>query len=72
MTRARVEVADSGSGIPESAIAHIFDAGFSTAGQTPGLGLAVCKRLMTHHGGEIKVKSRVSHGTTVQLEFPTL
>jgi two-component system sensor histidine kinase FlrB len=72
MTRARVDVADNGSGIPESALAHIFDAGFSTAGQTPGLGLAVCKRLMTHHGGEIKVKSRVAHGTTVQLEFPTL
>jgi two-component system sensor histidine kinase FlrB len=71
-TCARVEVADSGSGIPESALAQIFDAGFSTSGQTPGLGLAVCKRLMSHLGGEIKVKSQVTQGTTVQLEFPTL
>jgi len=67
-----VEIADSGCGIPEDAIGHIFDAGFSATGQTPGLGLAVCKRLMMQHGGEIRVVSRVNEGTIFQLEFPTV
>ena len=67
-----VEIADSGCGIPEDAIGHIFDAGFSATGQTPGLGLAVCKRLMTQHGGEIGVVSKVNEGTIFQLEFPTI
>jgi two-component system sensor histidine kinase FlrB len=70
--RAVVEVADSGCGIPPDAIEHIFDAGFSATGETPGLGLAVCKRLMTQHGGEIGVASRINEGTTFQLEFPTI
>jgi signal transduction histidine kinase len=67
-----VEIADSGCGIPEDAIEHIFDAGFSSTGETPGLGLAVCKRLMTQHGGEIRVVSRINEGTIFQLEFPTI
>jgi signal transduction histidine kinase len=51
---------------------RIFEAGFSANGDTPGLGLAVCKRLMISHGGEIRVSSQVNHGTTFRLEFPTL
>ena len=72
VARARVEVADDGCGIPESAIGQIFEAGFSATGETPGLGLAVCKRLMEQQGGEIKVTSRMNEGTTFQLEFPIL
>jgi signal transduction histidine kinase len=50
---------------------QLFDAGFSAEGNTPGLGLAVCKRLMQQHGGEIRVSSQVNRGTSFQLEFPT-
>lgn len=67
-----IEIADSGCGIPEESIGHIFDAGFSSTGETPGLGLAVCKRLMSQHGGEIRVASRINEGTIFQLEFPTI
>jgi two-component system sensor histidine kinase FlrB len=70
--RAMVEIEDSGCGIPESVIAHIFEAGFSANGETPGLGLAVSKRLMSQHGGEIRVSSRINEGSTFQLEFPAL
>ena len=70
--RALVEITDTGCGIPAYVMAHLFETGFSANGDTPGLGLAVCKRLMTQHGGEIRVSSRVSHGSTFQLEFPTL
>ena len=68
--RALVEVADSGCGIPAHMLDQLFEAGFSAEGNTPGLGLAVCKRLMDQHGGEIRVSSQVNQGTTFQLEFP--
>ena len=70
--RAFVEVADTGCGIPEYVMEHLFEAGFSADGNSPGLGLAVCKRLMTQHGGEIRVSSQVHCGTTFELEFPTI
>jgi signal transduction histidine kinase len=71
-TRALVEITDTGCGIPASLIEHLFEAGFSANGDTPGLGLAVCKRIITQHGGDIRVSSRVNSGSTFQLEFPTL
>jgi two-component system sensor histidine kinase FlrB len=69
---ALVEIKDTGCGIPESVINHIFEAGFSATGETPGLGLAVCQRLMTQHEGKIRVSSHINAGTTFQLEFPAL
>jgi len=68
--RAQVKVTDTGSGIEPSILERIFDAGFSGNGDTPGLGLAVCKRLMISHGGDIQVFSQVDSGTTFLLEFP--
>ncbi len=59
---AQVTVRDTGRGIPDSVKERIFDAGFSATGETPGLGLAVCKRLMIQHGGEIQVSSRLNEG----------
>ena len=67
-----VEVSDTGCGISERAIEHVFEAGFSAQGGTPGLGLAVCKRIVEGHGGEIRVRSRVHGGSTFEMEFPTL
>jgi signal transduction histidine kinase len=70
--RAVVEITDTGCGIDAKNLDRIFEAGFSANGDTPGLGLAVCKRLMIAHGGEIRVSSQVDHGATFRLEFPTL
>jgi two-component system sensor histidine kinase FlrB len=69
---ALVEVADTGCGIPSYLVDRVFEAGFSANGDTPGLGLAVCKRIMASHGGGIRVSSRVNSGSTFQLEFPAL
>jgi len=71
-TFAIVEVQDSGCGISNEQIGRLFEAGFSGTGATPGLGLAVCKRLMTQHGGAIQVSSRVNEGSNFRLEFPAL
>jgi two-component system sensor histidine kinase FlrB len=70
--RAMVEVRDTGCGIPEEQIGRLFEAGFSGSGETPGLGLAVCKRLMTQHGGAIRVTSCLKQGSRFVLEFPTI
>ena len=69
---ALVEIRDTGCGIADSAIGQIFDAGFSVTGETPGLGLAVCKRLMIQHGGTISASSRIHEGSTFLLEFPAI
>lgn len=70
--RAIVAVRDTGSGISGEQIDRLFEAGFSGTGATPGLGLAVCKRLMTQHSGSIRVTSRLNEGSNFQLEFPAL
>ncbi len=72
INRAVVTLQDTGSGMPEKVVAQIFDPGFSGTGETPGLGLAVCKRLMDQHGGEIRVSSQVNEGTKFELEFPAI
>jgi two-component system sensor histidine kinase FlrB len=67
---ALVEVADDGCGIAEEFLSRIFEPGFSVTADTPGLGLAVCQKLMLQHGGRISVTSWVGRGTSFQLEFP--
>ena len=70
--RAVVTIHDTGCGMPDNVVEHIFDPGFSGTGETPGLGLAVCKRLMDQHSGEIRVSSQVNKGTTFELGFPAI
>jgi len=65
-------VADSGLGIPEHAILHIFEPFFSSKeqGTGVGLGLAVVYGIVRHHSGEIEVDSAVDRGTTFTVTLP--
>jgi signal transduction histidine kinase len=67
-----IAFADTGSGICSDDLPHIFNAGFTTTGQTPGLGLTVCRRIVEQHRGTIEVHSQVGMGTTFRVEFPVL
>ncbi len=67
-----VEVRDTGCGIAEEQMGRLFEAGFSGSGETPGLGLAVCQRLMQQHGGRIRVWSQLDEGSRFYLEFPVI
>jgi len=67
-----LDVADTGSGIPESTLARIFDPFFTTkpVGKGTGLGLSICYGIVKNLGGTIRVESKVGSGTTFHLRFP--
>jgi len=67
-----IEFSDTGSGIRPEDLPHIFKVGFTTTGQTPGLGLTVCQRIVEQHQGKINAHSQLGKGTTFQIEFPVL
>ena len=65
-----IEVEDSGPGIPADVIDHVFDPGFTTRDQGNGYGLAIAQRIAQAHHGDLRVKSRVGHGTVFRLDLP--
>jgi signal transduction histidine kinase len=67
-----VRVSDTGHGIPEGDLNRIFDPFFTTrhAEGGTGLGLYVCRSIVTECGGEITVHSEVNRGTTFELTLP--
>ncbi|MBV9959825.1 MAG: HAMP domain-containing protein [Acidobacteria bacterium] len=69
--RARIEVADTGAGIPPENISHLFEPYFSTKETGTGLGLAIVKKAVDDHGGTIEVQSEVGRGTTFTITLPT-
>jgi signal transduction histidine kinase len=70
--RVRVEVRDTGAGIPPENLGRIFDAYFTTKplGVGMGLGLSICHRIVRGLGGEIEVDSVVGVGTVVRVLLP--
>jgi len=73
----RIEVSDTGKGIPAEALPRVFDRFFrvdpsrsKTSGGT-GLGLAIVQSVMTLHGGSAEIASRLGRGTTVTLLIHT-
>ena len=66
----RVVFRDEGSGIPPQQVEKIFEAGFTTNPGSPGLGLALTRKVMQQHRGKIWVKSVPGSGTTFTLGFP--
>jgi len=74
----RIEIADTGIGIPEKDVPRIFerfyrvDKARSRGSGGTGLGLSIVKHLVEMHKGVIAVQSEVGKGTTFTLEFPTI
>jgi signal transduction histidine kinase len=67
----KINVTDSGNGIPKKQFKKIFEPGFTTKKRGWGLGLSLTKRIVEeYHNGKIKVlNSEVNKGTTFQISF---
>lgn len=70
-TFVRLDISDTGVGIPAGVKAQIFDPFFSTKGNLgTGLGLSISYGIITRHGGTIEVESTPGEGTTFTLKLP--
>jgi two-component system heavy metal sensor histidine kinase CusS len=74
----RIEVSDTGAGIPAEALPRVFDRFFrvdpsrsQNSGST-GLGLAIVQSILTLHGGSAEITSELGRGTRVTLRMPAL
>lgn len=69
-----IEIADSGEGVPEEHLKRVFDPFFTTkaVGEGSGLGLAVTRKIVEQHGGEVSLSSRAGEGTQVRIMLPAV
>ncbi len=67
-----IRIRDTGPGIPPHVLPHIFEPFFTTKGigQGSGLGLAMVYAFVKQTGGSIEVGTKLSEGTTVQIDLP--
>lgn len=71
--RIRIEVRDTGCGIPREALPHVFDPFFTTREESggTGLGLPMCRSIVEAHGGALVVQDTSPAGTTIALLLPS-
>lgn len=66
----RIEIEDTGPGIAEDKKNYIFEPFSSNFQDGLGIGLALCKRIISDHGGEIKIKSVLNEKTIFEVILP--
>ena len=71
----QISVQDTGVGIPEDAVGHIFEKFYRVRDHESkvsgtGLGLSICKQIVQGHGGTVEVKSRMGIGTNIIINLP--
>ena len=66
----RLEVRDRGTGIPEELKAQVLRPFFTTREKGTGLGLALCRKIVGEHGGQLELGDRPGGGTVVCVRLP--
>jgi len=67
-----IEVTDNAGGIPDEIVKRVWEPFFTTKpkGVGTGLGLSIARRIVTDHGGEIRLATEPSKGTTFSVTLP--
>jgi signal transduction histidine kinase len=68
--RSQTAIADVGPGMPPDVLELAFEPFFTTKNRGTGLGLPLAKRIVEAHGGEIRIDTPPTGGTTVTLVLP--
>lgn len=67
-----IEIADNGEGIPADMQSKIFTPNFTTKTSGTGLGLAMCKSIVEHAGGQIWFETKQGKGTSFFVRLPII
>jgi len=67
----RVSVVDRGAGISEGALGRIFEPFVTTKSHGMGLGLSVCRTIITAHGGALSAANNADRGARFEMTLPT-
>lgn len=70
-TMVRIEVLDTGKGIPKAYLDKVFKPFFTRKEGGTGLGLAIVRKTIEEHGGYIEIQSEEGVGTAVTIDLPT-
>jgi signal transduction histidine kinase len=70
-TKMRIDVADSGPGIPESDRERLFQPFFTTKRSGMGMGLAIARTIVEAHGGDLSVVTHPGAGALFRVTIPT-
>ncbi len=65
-----IDIVDNGIGIPEETLPKLFNPFFTTKDDGNGLGLAITRKIINLHKGDISVASEVNKGTTFTISLP--
>ncbi len=68
--RILMKIEDSGPGVPEDIKDKIFDPFFTTKNDSTGIGLSLCHRIVSDHGGVLKVSESELGGASFRIEIP--
>lgn len=67
-----ISIWDSGPGIPMASQTKIFDPFYTTKSNSSGIGLSICHRIITDHGGRLRFSSNKKDGTEFIIEIPII
>lgn len=68
-TRPYITIADNGCGIAPEMMENLFQPFFTTKEGGSGVGLCLCRQIVRRHGGDLRIHSHLSRGTTVLLSL---
>jgi len=60
---------DNGPGFPAEVLAHAFEPYFTTKSRGTGLGLAMVKKIIDEHGGDVRIANREGSGAEIRIRL---